>query len=411
MNPKDLPQSSTSDVSTGGAQGLVARIKATNPSYLAAAGVVLVVALWMLSGVFGGSDDAAIAPAPGGGAADGGLMPRVRVTTLTSQVHTPVISLMGRTQAGQAVSVRAEIPGRVAEVVAVKGQSVAAGDVLVRIDAEDRAQRLSEAKARLKQTQIAFESAKKLSKGGYSSQLNVAQAEADLAASRALVTRMERELANTEIRAPFAGVVDTLPVEVGDYLDKAGQPVARVLDLTTIKAIGQVSERDVSQIEEGASARIILPGGRVLVGQVSYVGMSSNAMTRTFPVEVTARVPGANVPEGQTADIRLPLASIIAHNISPALLTLNEHGSIGVKTVNAEGKVQFHAVTIETDALDGTWLTGLPGQIRVITVGQEFVRVGESVQTVEGDLGTMQPELSGGADPLNGASNETAAEN
>ena len=354
-------------------------------AYKTAIIIALLATLWMASGVFKSADGVTATDAE----QDGPLVPRVRVATVHSQAHTPTIVLLGRTAAGQAVSVRTEITGRVLEIVAQKGQTVAAGAVILRLDPEDHAQRLAEAQARLKQRVIAYESAKKLSKGGYSSKLNVAQALADLEAARAQATRMQRASENTAIVAPFAGVVDAIPVEVGDYFDKAGQIAARVLDLTKIKATGQVAERDVSRVVAGGTALIRLPNGRELQGRVSFVGMSSNAMTRTFPVEVTADVADRDVPEGVTAEIVLPMGAIVGHLITPALLTLDGEGQIGVKTVNAQDKVAFYPVRLTTDTMGGAWVTGLPSEIRVITVGQEFVRVGDTVTAVEGELDTM----------------------
>ncbi|MCR4377603.1 MAG: efflux RND transporter periplasmic adaptor subunit [Rhodospirillales bacterium] len=369
------------------AKKAVVRFNGLEPAYKTAIVIALLAFVWMASGVFKSADE------KDAGDPSASALPRVRVTTLQSQPHTPYILLMGRTQAGLAVSVRTEIPGRVLEVVAQKGQFVEAGAVLLRIDPEDRAQRLAEAKARMKQREIAYESAQKLSKGGYSSQLNVALALADLEASRALVTRVERELENAAIAAPFAGVVDAIPVEVGDYFDKAGQIAARVLDLGTIKAVAQVSESDINRVAQGGKAMIRLPDGRELEGRVSFVGMSSNALTRTFPVEVTAEVANHDVPEGVTAEIRLPMETIVGHKISPALLTLDDQGKIGVKIINAQSQVEFYPVGVASDTIDGAWLTGLPDSVRIITVGQEFVRVGETVETVEGLLDTMhKPE-------------------
>lgn len=368
-------------------QAVVERFKGLKPSYKAAIAVVVVATLWMVSGVFSGGENAhdKVQGSPEQS------VPRVRVTTVTSKTYTPVISVTGRLQAGKAVNVRVEVPGRVTEVVAEKGQRVEAGAVLLRIDPEDRPQRLSEAKARLKQREIAYESAKKLSKGGYSSQLNVAQAKADLEAARALVTRMQRDLSNTTIVAPFAGVVDTLPVEQGDYFDKAGQIAARMLDLTSVKGVGEVTERDIDHVALGKPAQVRLPSGLVLDGVVTYVAQSSAALTRTFPVEVTAQVPDGSVAEGLTAEIILPLESVVAHRISPALLTLDDNGQIGVKIVGEQNEVEFHSAELVSDTKSGVWLNGLPEQIRVITVGQEFVRAGQQVEAVEGGLPSMAP--------------------
>lgn len=364
----------------------LATLKTLQPAHKTAIAIALLALLWMLSGVFKSADEV---PAAERMAGTETALPRVRVATLKSVAHTPTIVLMGRTVAGQAVNVRTEIPGRVLEVVALKGDAVVAGTVLVRIDPDDRTERLAEARARLKQQEIAYSSAQKLSKGGYSSKLNVAKAKADLEAARASFTRMERALLNADIVAPFDGVVDAIPVEAGDYMDKAGQVAARVLDLSVIKAVGQVAERDIMRVAVGGTADIRLPDGRTLQGRVSFVGQSSNVMTRTFPVEVTVDVPGRDVPEGLTAEIILPMDDIVGHLISPALMTLDAQGQIGVKTVNEQDRVGFHPVRLETDTIKGAWLTGLPAKIRVITVGQEFVRVGDKVLAVPGELKTM----------------------
>lgn len=387
MNPKDTLGPVTTDLKAR-ALDAKARFMALQAPHKTALVITLLAVLWVASGVFKGAGDT---PAATDGAE---ALPRVRVATLKSETFTPSISILGRTQAGKAVSVRVEVPGQVSEIVAQKGQRVEAGAVLLRIDAEDRPQLLGEAEARLRQREIAYESARKLSKGGYSSELNVAQAKADLEAARALVTRMKRDLDNSEVKAPFAGVVDSLPVEAGDYFDKAGLVAARLLDLTTVKIEGQVTEREVSRVAMGGTAFVTLPDGRELEGRVTYIGQSTAQLTRTFPVEITVAVPDASVPEGVTAQIRLPLESLIAHKISPALLTLDDQGRVGVKTVNAANKVEFHSVELAADTLGGAWLAGLPEEIRVISVGQEFVRPGEEVVPVDGALPSMHPQLA-----------------
>ena len=351
--------------------------------------IAVLAVLWMVSGVFKSTDsslDGAIKVAET-------VTTRVRVVTITGQQHTPLITVMGRIEADKAVNVRAQVLGRVQDVVAAKGDRVEAGDVIVHIDPEDRALRLAEAQARLKQQEIAYESARKLSKGGYSSKLNVAKAKADLEAARAQTTRMQRDFDNATVTAPFDGVIDTLPAQVGDYFDKAGGLVARVIDLSTVNAVGQVAERDIGRIALGTAAQVRLPDGRVLDGTVTYIAQASNALTRTFGVEVKVNVPDNSVPEGITAQISLPMDTVFSHKISPALLTLDDAGQVGVKTVDTDGKVQFHPVRIVSDARDGVWLSGLPVQNRVISVGQEFVREGQTVDVVEGDLSTMIPQL------------------
>lgn len=363
-------------------------------SYKTAIAIAVLAVLWMMSGLFNDTEHAngAVSTEKADGAAEVADAPtktRVRVTTVSSEEHVRTISILGRIEVDKAVSVRAEVPGRIAEVVVKKGASVEAGDVLVKIDPENLPALLAEARARLEQRKIAYDSAKKLSKGGYSSQLSVAQAKADMEAARAQVSGMRRDLENTIITAPLTGVVEDLPVEAGDFIDKEGAVVARVIDLTTMNAVGEVVEHDIGFIDLGGMARVRLPDDRMLNGQVSYIAKSSSALTRTFRVEVTMDVPDRSVPEGMTAELHLPLERVVAHKISPALLTLNDEGAVGVKTVNDDGVVEFHRVEMVSDTTDGIWLTGLPREARIITVGQEYVTAGQTVIPVEGNLKTV----------------------
>jgi len=356
--------------------------------------ILTVAVLWMVSGVFTSDDADTTAPGvvtsgEGSDAQDEATSVRVRVSTVSSEDHIRTITILGRIEADIAVSVRAEVPGRVSDIVATKGTLVDVGDVLVKLDSENLPALLAEARARLKQREIAYQSAQKLSKGGYSSQLSVAQARADLEAARAQVSGMQRDLNNTTIVAPIAGVVDELPLEQGDFIDKEGQIAARVIDLTSMVAVGEVAEREISSVQLGGDASVRLPDDRTFDGHVSYVAKSSDALTRTFRVEVTVPVADMSVPEGITAELRLPMEHVTAHKITPALLTLDDEGSIGVKSVNDAGLVEFHPIQMVSDTEDGIWLTGLPKEVRIITVGQEFVTAGQNVIAIEGELKTQ----------------------
>ena len=92
--------------------------------------------------------------------------------------------------------------------------------------------------------------------------------------------------------------------------------------------------------------------------------------------------PKRDLRDGVTAHIRIPVDEISAHLISPAAMTLNDEGIIGVKLVDLDGVVHFAPAHIIADSNKGVWLAGLPDQIAIITVGQEFVRDGDKVEAV-----------------------------
>jgi multidrug efflux system membrane fusion protein len=92
-----------------------------------------------------------------------------------------------------------------------------------------------------------------------------------------------------------------------------------------------------------------------------------------------------------TALMRLPVERIMTHRLTPAILTLDDEGRLGVRTVVEDGDgddetkvVRFVPVEIVEDTADGLYVSGLPKDATLITVGQEFVKDGERVIAVPG---------------------------
>lgn len=350
------------------------------PSYLVALLLALAAIGWILSGQFAGREPVA-APNGVGSAADEAPPPQVRVRILSAEPRTTEIVLRGRTEASRAVLLRAETRGSVAEILVEKGRPVAAGEPLLRLAENDRRARLRQAEALLAQRRIEYEAASRLAERGHRAETAVAEARAQLEEARAAVAAIELDIAHTAVRAPFDGLLEERPVELGDFVD-VGDAVARIIDLDPVLVVGQVSERDVGRLQEGALGRARLVTGQEVEGIVRYVAAVADEATRTFRLELEVANPDLEIVQGVSAEIRLPVASLLAHRVSPAVLTLDDAGLLGVKTVNAAGIVEFVPVRIAADEADGVWIVGLPETVTLITVGQEFVIAGQRVRPV-----------------------------
>jgi len=241
-------------------------------TYLAATAIAAAFIVWVLSGQLGGSDSTGPAPSLAEAraretavAADAPI--RVRAQILQSQPVSAEVVVRGRTAVERFVDVRSETRGRVVELLAEKGDVVATGAPLCRLDAEARPALLEESRAQLVQTRIDHEGSLKLQREGLLSDAAVAATATRLASAEALVLQRERELENTVIRAPFAGEVETRPVEEGDLL-QLGAICARVLDSNPMLLVGEVSENDVAELSPGAVAQGTLITGERVGGTV-----------------------------------------------------------------------------------------------------------------------------------------------
>ncbi len=353
----------------------------------------IAVAGWMLSGQLGGRQTRPATPEAGPGApAD--PPPRVRVKRMSARSHGVAITVRGRSEAGRRVDLRAETDGRIVEVAASRGDDVRKGSVLARLSVEGRLAKISEYKARLRQRRIHYEATAELAKKGLSSKEALATATADIDAANAAVEQVEVEIARTRLRAPFDGLLLEGHAERGDYLKK-GERFGRVIDLDPILFVGSVTERSVARLRPGLPAVARSLGGDEIRGTLRYIAPAADPATRTYRIEVEAENPGYRIRGGATADITIEVETRMAHFVTPALLSLADDGAIGLKTVDDENRVRFWPVDIIEDTPDGIWLAGLPPEIRIITVGQEFVAAGQAVRPV----GPDEPDDGPGGGP------------
>jgi len=309
-------------------------------------------------------------------------VPAVRVRDQTAMPRVSEVLLRGQTEAFRKVEVKAETAGRVVELPLAEGARVAQGQVIARLSPDERPAALAEAKALLEQRRIEYEAARRLSEKGFRAETQLAASKAALEAAAAAVAQAEVAIDNLTIRAPFDGILSERVAEQGDYLDRA-DPVARVVDLDPVLAVADISERDVARVALGRDAQVRLITGDLVPGTVRYIAREADPVTRTFRIEVELANPDAAVPDGATAEIRIPLETVLAHRVSPAILTLTDEGQIGVKILGPDNTVAFRPVKILSDDAEGVWIGGLPERVTLITVGQEFVTEGQTVRPID----------------------------
>ncbi|MDA0787099.1 MAG: efflux RND transporter periplasmic adaptor subunit [Proteobacteria bacterium] len=349
---------------------------------------------WIASGQFGteermqtASGDSASSPtAP----ASKALM-RVRVADLEAVMRVERVDVTGRTEASRTVQIRAETHGQVRELLRQRGDNVEKGAPIARLRLDDRTAKLEEAKASLRQREIEFKAAESLQQKGFRSETDEAAALARLDGARAIVEQMQIDIARTTFRAPFDGMIDSGHIELGDYV-QVGDVAATVVDLDPILVVGNVSERQVNSLHVGMPGTIRLIDGTERDGIIRFVAPVAEPSTRTYRVELEVPNADVSIRDGLTAVIEIPVSETDAHFVSPSTLTLNDDGVVGVKVVTPDNLVAFQPVEIIADEPDGVWLGGLPRNIRLITVGQEFVLDGERVEPVAGNARIVEAD-------------------
>ena len=249
---------------------------------------------------------------------------------------------------------------------------------------------------------INFNAATKLAEDGFASETRVAStqaavrsAEAAVAAAQsglqsteagvesaeAAVASASREIERLTITAPFGGLLESDTAELGSLL-QPGSLCATVIQLDPIRVVGFVPETEVGRVELGAPAAARLTTGQEVTGTVAFLSRSADPQTRTFRVEINVPNPDLEIRDGQTAEIVIGAEGAKAHLVPQSALTLNDDGTLGVRTVDEDGIVGFSEIEILRDTTEGVWLSGLPEKANIITIGQEYVVQGVKVAPV-----------------------------
>ncbi|MGQ7843148.1 efflux RND transporter periplasmic adaptor subunit [Granulosicoccus sp. 3-233] len=343
-------------------------------SWLAAGTLVIVLSLWMATGLLQ-SEDSSVAdetkPDP--------LM-TVEIETVELQEMARKISLQGELEPARYLQVKAETSGRVEQLLVRKGVQVSSGDALVQLDPGSRLNTLAEASARVKSARSEQEAAETLRRQRLQSKVQTEQAEAALESALAQLHNIELDISRTTIAAPFDALVNDLPVERGELIER-GDVIAELVDNSAFDVTAQAAQQAVSSLLIGQDVSVDLITGESLPGKLTYISSIADPQTRSFRVEARVENPKAALAAGISATLTIPVEQIEAAFITPSALSLGDDGELGIKAVDADNRVYFLPIELVSTSLDGAWVSGIPAQTRIITLGQGFVALGEEVQT------------------------------
>lgn len=203
------------------------------------------------------------------GAAQGQLASApVRATsTAASSAYDGVVEAVRQT------AIASQVAGAVVSLTVQAGDSVRAGQVLVRLDARAAAQNTAASQAQVQAARAALDVAsreverqRKLYEKKYISQSALERAEAQFRATSAQVKAQvaQASAAGIEsgfyvVKAPYAGIVSEVPVQLGD-MAMPGRPLLTMYDPSALRVTASVPQSAVARIASGQPVRVELPG-------------------------------------------------------------------------------------------------------------------------------------------------------
>lgn len=351
---------------------------------LTAVGIVAAAVLWIASGHLMPHDSAQGEAAVRANETKTQPLFRVAVSPAKVEQHAPTLTLSGRTEADRKVTLAARTGGILTEVRVKRGQSVAANEIIAVLSDDARQAQVAQAQALVEQRRAELDAKRSLINSGALPKLDMVNLESQYKSAEAALGTARAELDRGVVRAPWAGVITEVPVEVGGAaFSFQGKEVATLVALDPMLAVVEVSERKLAGIKIGETAEVRLVTDQTVKGRVRHVSKSASATTRTYRVEVELPNADRSIPDGITAEVIVTMKSIPATKVPRSALTISSAGDIGVRIVDGDDKVQFVPVRIVEDQQDTMWLSGISDGARIILRGQDFVREGQKVATID----------------------------
>ena len=354
------------------------------PSRIAAILLVAGGAAWIGSGVLGRDASQQSAALTAERAPKAAPRFKVAVVQTATEPHQRRVVLSGRTEADKRIWAVARASGVVLELKVRRGSVVKAGDVVAILSDEAREAQVMQAKARLEQRKSEATARLKLIEIGAYPALNKPALQAELRGAEAGLAQAEAEQKKGEVTAPLSGVVNDVPVEVGQALQvmMSGANIAEIIALDPMLAVVEVAERQLAGVSVGGRAEVKLVTGETVPGRIRFVSRRASQGTRTYRVDVEVENRDGRIPDGVTAEVDLLLAAVPAARVPRSALTFSSGGQLGIRHVKPDGTVAFAAVALVEDVMNELWLAGVPDGARVIVEGQDFVKEGEAVEAV-----------------------------
>lgn len=337
--------------------------------------LAIVLVVWLMAGKKNSALDEA--PAPQSEPETG--LHHVQTRWSEAELQPNVLVVQGQLLPWQQVGIQAQVAGRVKRLLKQQGDLVMEDEPLLQLSDEGREAALAQAQANVRLRETDLKSARTLKASQFVPESELIRLESELARAKAELASAQLAEQYSQPRAPFRGLVDRRHVEPGELV-QPGTELMDLVDIEQLKVTAQIPQQEVGRLAAGQLVELELLDGRQMRGEVQFISHAADPATRSFYLEVKAANPELWRVAGASVTLEVQLSPVMAHRLSPALLSLNADGQLGVHTVDEQNRVEFYSVRVLGVDSEGATMVGLPDRARVITLGAGFVRPGQQVR-------------------------------
>lgn len=276
----------------------------------------------------------------------------------------------------------AKTSGVALEVMAEEGQTVRAGQPLVRLDADRARLQAAQSAAQLRKLEANYARARQLEAQQMVSANDLDQLRFDVENARAVNRLADLELSYTTVVAPISGVIASRDIKPGNFV-QINSPIFRIVDSSRLEATLNVPEREIAKLKPGQGVELTadaLPGKR-FAGTVDRVSPVVDTGTGTFRV-VAAFAGDGELQPGMFTRLSINYDQRADALVIPRVALLEDGGEPALYVVR-DGTAS--RVVVKLGYADGGWIEvreGLKQGDAVVVAGKAALREGSAVQVI-----------------------------
>lgn len=319
----------------------------------------------------------------------------VKAMIVPSAKHNQVRSFSGKVIASEEATLSFEVPGKLNSLTVLEGSILKKGEVIASIDPSHYQEKLNEAKAQFELAKAQFERAQQLIKKHFISQSDYDLLKSKNDISAATLASRQKDLKDTELKAPFDGVVAKKYVDNYEYV-KAKQPIVLLQDLSQIDIEIFVPEYIILQMKSHTKLNSMVYFAAVdKKYPVTLKEFSTQAepSTQTYKAVFTLKAPTEiNILPGMSVNIELTIPDFRIgqesyYLIPSSAVFSNADGKSAVWVIDPKTNTihMQEIVTVDLSNHNIKVLKGIRQGQMIVIAGVHYLRDGQKVKPLEMD--------------------------
>lgn len=293
------------------------------------------------------------------------------------------LSFLGTFEPVRQNTVGSDAQGKVISLSVDEGDYVSKGQLIAKVDGEMLELQIQNADISIEGQKNDDARYTNLSKENAVAGVQVEKTKLGLRTAENQKKQLQKQLRNTNIRAPFSGTITKKMIDVGSFLGN-GSPVVEITDISSLKLTINVPERDILKFkqQQNVIVKADIYGNRTFDGKVSNISVQADK-AHNFEVQITVKNAAKDLMAGMYGSVSL------SNNKSVSALAVPRKALVGSSKnpqvyVVRNGKAVLTSFTSGTS--DGDYIevvSGIQPGDRIVVKGQVNLQDNSKVKTTK----------------------------